>query len=146
MNMMKKEKQSNQSDNPNKDKDRDELKDVVNTLITDSLINTESSGSNISLKELELAKIIINEVFASRNLKSTTNLNRVEIDDISDAIMINKIFKSKMIDVKILSFMELKRSESDKPTNLISLLLSNLQAKEDEGKTSRLREYLGKRL
>jgi len=145
MNMMKKEKQS-QSDDSNKDKDRDELKDVVNTLITDSLINTESSGSNISLKELELAKIIINEVFASRNLKSTTNLNRVEIDDISDAIMINKIFKSTMIDVKILSFMELKRSESDKPTNLISLLLSNLQAKEDEGKTSRLREYLGKRL
>jgi len=99
--------------------DESSLKNILSEAFSGA---DSTGGKDDSYKELETAKLIIATFLNPAYINSTSNLSAEEIDDISDAYYMNLIFDDELIDKKITSFIELKRSETKEPKNLLSFL------------------------
>jgi len=113
------------------------LKSAFKEIIQESLLSDKSAfdGKDNKLKDVETVKVIINELLSvKKHLPSTTNLTTNQVHGITKLKTINKIFKSPLIDEYVYNIMELKRSETTTPFNMLKGffdLASNVRSTED---------------
>lgn len=105
-----------------KEKIKEELKEEVKSFFQNSLFDESNLGEDKNIKDIETQKIILNEIFTLENLKSTTQLNDDEIEDIENAYMLNHIFRNPLINDVCISHLQLKRSLTKEPKSLIESL------------------------
>lgn len=112
-------KQETEKPNSINDIDTNELSSFIKSVMGDN-----SDDKNVSPKDLETAKIILGIILHEKNIGSTTNLSALQIDDISNAEMINEIVDNPLIVVKINSFRIHRRSliQKDNNKNLLQIL------------------------
>jgi len=99
-----------------------QISDNISKTFQESLFSEESDleGNNDQIKDLETVKIIIKEVLAvKKNLPSTTNLKTQQVHGLTKIKTLNRIFKSPLLDEYAFNIMELKRSETEKPVNML---------------------------
>jgi len=85
----------------------------------------EQGGTNDKIedvKALELAKIIVMELLDTGNIKSLSLLSQDQIEDITNAYLLNEYYQIPDIEKYIVNYLTLKRSTNgflvDKITNL----------------------------
>lgn len=89
-----------------------DISDIIESVNKKNNDNNDStSNDNIeSMKNLELAKIIIQKTLDKENLDSLTFINNEQIQDIVNARLLNVYYNIPEIDSYITDFLELKRS------------------------------------
>jgi hypothetical protein len=102
-----------------KKSDSEELKDVLMGAFGD---RTGSPVQSDSIKELETAKVVLGTMMNPHHLNSTTNLREEEIEDIANALMMDEILDCPMIRAFCTPYLELKRSQTDQPKNMLSIM------------------------
>lgn len=107
-------------------------------------VHDEQGGSPDKIedvKALELAKIIVMELLNSDNIKSLSLLNQDQIEDITNAYLLNEYYRIDDIDMYINNYLTLKRSTNgflvDKITNLC-INNQEMQPQENQGFLSRV--------
>lgn len=77
-----------------------------------------------NIKDIEAVKIVMHELLnVDRHIPSTTNLTKRQIYAVARMQTFNKLSKSPLIDSYLKTMLELKRSETVEPTNLLKGLL-----------------------
>lgn len=132
-------------------KEKDNIQDDgikrLEEIITQAFSSSGNFGdSSNSAKDLETAKLILAIVLNKKNFGSTTNLTDEMVEDISDAEMLNVVFKSPLVKKKIDSFREHRRSLTKEPKNLLQVL-SDIVGKNMsvDGEIGRMSSILGGR-
>ncbi len=104
----------------------------------------EQAGSNDKIedvKALELAKIIVMELLNSDNIKSLSLLSQDQIEDITNAYLLNEYYQIDDIEQYITNYLTLKRSTNgflvDKITNL-AINNQEMVPQENQGFLSRV--------
>ena len=82
------------------------------------LFPKDESGSSI-LHDKEVTKIILDDIHKKEHIPSLTNLTRKEIDAVRLAFGMNMVSKNALITNDIAFFLDLKRSETAEPTNML---------------------------
>jgi hypothetical protein len=82
------------------------------------LFPKDESGSSI-LHDKEVTKIILDDIHKKEHIPSLTNLTRKEIDAVRLAFGMNMVAKNPLITNDIAFFLDLKRSETAEPTNML---------------------------
>ena len=92
-----------------------DITDVINAVQKkDNTVNPTNSNDSIeSMKQLEIAKIIVEKTLNNQHLKSLTFLNNEQVDDIVKARLLNVYYNIPEIEQYIGDYMELKRSSND---------------------------------
>ena len=86
------------------------------------LFPKDETGSSI-LHDKEVTKIILDDIHKKEHIPSLTNLTRKEIDAVRLAFGMNMVSKNALITNDIAFFLDLKRSETAEPTNMLKGLL-----------------------
>lgn len=116
--------------------DNEEINENVKKLL-ESVHDKDSDNSNLEdMKTLELAKIIVKELLNGDNVKSLSLLNQEQIEDITNAYLLNSYYQISDIDNYIDNFLTLKRSTSGYLIDKISNLATNTNAEDDLSKKS----------
>lgn len=102
----------------------EEVNNNIKTLLENVHDNKEDSKID-DLKTLELAKIIVQELLNENNVKSLSLLNQEQIEDITNAYLLNDYYQIPDIDKYILNFLTLKRSTNAYLIDKISSLATN---------------------
>lgn len=90
-----------------------EISDNVKSLLEAVHNKDSNTNENIdTLDKLELAKIIVTELLAGHNIKSLSLLNQEQIEDITNAYLLNEYYQINDIEQYILNYLTLKRSTS----------------------------------
>jgi hypothetical protein len=82
------------------------------------LFPKDESGNSI-LHDKEVTKIILDDIHKKEHIPSLTNLTRKEIDAVRLAFGMNMVAKNPLITNDIAFFLDLKRSETAEPTNML---------------------------
>ena len=91
-----------------------DIADVINAVQKkDNTVNPTNNDSIESMKQLEIAKIIVEKTLNNQHLKSLTFLNNEQVDDIVKARLLNVYYNIPEIEQYIGDYMELKRSSND---------------------------------
>lgn len=93
-----------------------------NKKMISELFPKDESGSSI-FHDKEVTKIILDDIHKQEHIPSLTNLTRKEIDAVRLAFGMNMISKNPLITNDIAFFLDLKRSETAEPTNMLKGLL-----------------------
>lgn len=102
----------------------EEVNNNIKALLENVHDNKEDSKID-DLKTLELAKIIVQELLNENNVKSLSLLNQEQIEDITNAYLLNDYYQIPDIDKYILNFLTLKRSTNAYLIDKISSLATN---------------------
>lgn len=105
--------------------DDNEINENIKSLLNDVHKKDNSEDNIEDLKSLELAKIIVRELLSVDNVKSLSILNQEQIEDITNAYLLNTYYQIPDIDKYILDFLTLKRSTSGYLIDKISSLSTN---------------------
>lgn len=91
-----------------------DIADVINAVQKkDNTVNPTNNDSIESMKQLEIAKIIVEKTLNNKNLKSLTFINNEQVDDIVKAKLLNVYYNIPEINDYIDNFLQLKRSSND---------------------------------
>lgn len=93
-----------------------------NKKMISELFPKDETGSSI-MHDKEVTKIILDDIHKKEHIPSLTNLTRKEIDAVRLAFGMNMISKNPLITNDIAFFLDLKRSETAEPTNMLRGLL-----------------------
>lgn len=77
--------------------------------------------SDNDIKDLETIKLILSSIMDDRNLESLSSLTKGQIDDINDAFILFEIFEDPLILNFIMHRLQLNRSLTTEPKNLLSI-------------------------
>jgi len=113
-----------------------EQTDEINNNIKDMLDSVHDKNTNTEvedLKTLELAKIIVKELLKHDNIKSLSILNQEQVEDITNAYLLNEYYQIYDIENYIDNFLTLKRSSGGYLIDKISSLATNNQVEDDNG-------------
>ena len=114
--------------------DNEEINENIKTLLENV---HDNDNSNIDdMKTLELAKIIVKELLKEDNIKSLSLLNQEQIEDITNAYLLNDYYQIPEIEKYINNFLTLKRSTSGYLIDKISSLATNSQVDDEFSKKS----------
>lgn len=99
----------------NKDKNESlNIADIIEAVNKkDNTVNSNNNNDIESMKQLEIAKIIVEKTLNNENLKSLTFLNNEQVDDIVKAKLLNVYYNIPEIDQYIQDYLQLKRSSND---------------------------------
>lgn len=100
--------------------DKQQLSEIFEGAFNNSAMDNNSNDN--SVKELEIGKLVLAMIKNPEFLNSTTNLSMDEVSDLSDAYYLNLIFDSDLIDEYISRYQSLKRSETQQPRNMLTIL------------------------
>ena len=116
--------------------DSNEINDNIQNMLEN--VHNKSNNNEIDdLKTLELAKIIVKELLnVDKNVKSLSILNQEQIEDITNAYLLNSYYKIPDIDEYVKNFLELKRSTGGYLIDKISSLSTNSNEFEQDGHKS----------
>lgn len=115
--------------------DNNEINENIKSLL-ESVHNNDDNSSMEDMKSLELAKIIVKELLNRENVKSLSLLNQEQIEDITNAYLLNDYYQIPDIEKYILNFLTLKRSTSGFMIEKITSLTNNSQTEDEFGKKS----------
>lgn len=94
--------------------DKLDIADIIDAVNKkDNTVNPNNNNDIESMKQLEIAKIIVEKTLNDENLKSLTFLNNEQVDDIVKARLLNVYYNIPEIDQYIKDYLELKRSSND---------------------------------
>ena len=130
---------------------QEQIREEIKSLFAESLLTNNSDLDDVKkMQDTETVKIIIHELLAiKQHLGSTTNLTTTQVHGVTKLKTLNKIFKSPLIDQYAFSVMELKRSETKEPFNMLRGffdLASNASRQNDMlNNPSILDKFLGKK-
>lgn len=93
--------------------------------------STNNDNSIETLDKLELAKIIVTELLAGHNIKSLSLLNQEQIEDITNAYLLNEYYQIDDIEQYILNYLTLKRSTSGYLIDKLTSMSMNNNDNED---------------
>lgn len=127
------------------EKIKEELKNEVKSMFEESLFDSSDIEEKNNVKDLETQKIILNEIFTHTNLKSTTQLDDEEIEDIENAYVLNKIFNNPLIDELCTSHLQLKRSLTEENKSLLQSLFNWSENINMDNSISPIRRILGQK-
>jgi hypothetical protein len=102
MNILKRE---NKDKNEESENEKLKLQEII-------LSAFEKKDEQQSISELELSKIIVQEITSNEKRKIFTNIDNNELYDLRKAIILNHYFRNKQIDEYIKNTLELKLSIS----------------------------------
>ena len=113
----------------------EEINENIKSLLES--VHDKDENSNIEdMKSLELAKIIVKELLNNDNVKSLSLLNQEQIEDITNAYLLNDYYQIPDIEKYINNYLTLKRSTSGYLIDKISSLATNGQIDDDLNKKS----------
>lgn len=85
----------------------------------EALFPKDDQGNRVHTKDMETTKIILEDIHKKEHIPSLTNLTRKEIDAVRLARGMNMLAKNPLIANDIDYFLDLKRSETKEPTNML---------------------------
>ncbi len=85
----------------------------------EALFPKDDQGNRVHTKDMETTKIILEDIHKKEHIPSLTNLTRKEIDAVRLARGMNMLAKNPLIANDIEYFLDLKRSETKEPTNML---------------------------
>lgn len=116
------------------------------------IMKTTFSGNDIvneyeNKKDIETLKIILTEIWIKERLAHTTNLSNKQVHGITKLTILNKMFKSTLIDSYIYNIEVLKRSETKEPQNILNGLfnLANNLGDKNKDELSNIDRILGRK-
>ncbi len=103
--------------------DESDVNENIRSLLQSAHEEQATTNDKIEdVKALELAKIIVMELLNSDNIKSLSLLSQDQIEDITNAYLLNEYYQIDDIEQYITNYLTLKRSTNgflvDKITNL----------------------------
>lgn len=103
--------------------ENEDLEKIIQSEFSKNIDKEKSDKSdNTDYRELQIANLALSTMMNPINLNSTSNLSEDEIDDLSDAYYLNSIFQDELIDIKIRTYIELKRSQTTEPKNMLQVI------------------------
>lgn len=102
-----------------------EINENIKSLLNEVHNKDENDDGMEDIKSLELAKIIVMELLSLDNVKSLSLLNQEQIEDITNAFLLNDYYNIPDIEKYILNFLTLKRSTSGYLIDKLSSLSTN---------------------
>lgn len=87
---------------------KENIFDLMNSVTGNKPNNVTSDDT---LKNLELAKIIVKEMLDGKNIKSLSNINKNQVNDIVNALLLNTYYQIPEINEYVFNFLTLKRSQ-----------------------------------
>lgn len=116
----------------------DEINDNVKSLLSKvhGLTDENNDKQDIeALDKLELAKIIVTELLSVSNIKSLSLLNQEQIEDITNAYLLNEYYQISDIETYIQNYLLLKRSTSGYLIDKITSLTANNSIESEDQKS-----------
>ena len=103
--------------------DESDINENIKSLLQSAHEEQSTTNDKIEdVKALELAKIIVMELLNTDNIKSLSLLSQDQIEDITNAYLLNEYYQIDDIEQYIVNYLTLKRSTNgflvDKITNL----------------------------
>lgn len=115
--------------------ENEEINENIKSLL-ETVHDKDNNSSIEDMKTLELAKIIVKELLNDDNVKSLSLLNQEQIEDITNAYLLNDYYQIPDIEKYISNFLTLKRSTSGFLIEKISSLATNSQVDDEFNKKS----------
>ena len=112
-----------------------EINNNIKELLNEVHDKPDNNNNIEDLKTLELAKIIVKELLNDDNVKSLSLLNSEQIEDITNAYLLNDYYQIEDIDRYISNFLTLKRSTNGYLIDKISSLSTNSDVNEMDNKS-----------
>jgi len=101
------------------DKLADKIVEENKKQIQELLFPKDGQENRIHTKDMETTKIILEDIHKKEHIPSLTNLSRKEIDAVRLAKGMNMLAKNPLIEKDIMFFLDLKRSETKEPKNML---------------------------